>query len=196
MKSNEPLNTGDTPKAESSKREIVLSYVIPIAAAVVVALLMRAFVIEPYRVPTGSMLDTIQLDDMIWAEKVSYRTHGPQQGDVVTFLNPADKDVTLVKRVIATGGQTVDLQDGKVVVDGVALDEPYTNDRPSYPLDTYYKGTGKITYPYTVPEGSVWVMGDNRTNSRDSRYFGAVPLSDVTGRAMFVLWPLSDAHWL
>ena len=90
----------------------------------------------------------------------------------------------LIKRVIATGGQTVDLRDGVVYVDGVPLDEPYTQGKPSNDLNS------GITYPYTVPEGHVWVMGDNRTNSADSRAFGAIPLESVTGHAVLRYWPL------
>ena len=90
----------------------------------------------------------------------------------------------LIKRVIATGGQTVDLRDGAVYVDGVRLDEPYTQGKPSNDLNS------GIQYPYVVPEGYVWVMGDNRTNSADSRAFGAVNMEDITGRAVFRYWPL------
>ena len=87
------------------------------------------------------------------------------------------------------GGQTVDLVDGVVYVDGEPLDESaYTGGKPSYPLD----GPAQIQYPYTVPEGCIWCMGDNRTNSSDSRYFGAVPVSSVTGRAFFTYWPISS----
>jgi signal peptidase I len=96
----------------------------------------------------------------------------------------------LIKRIIATGGQTVDLIDGKVYVDGVALNEPYTDGLPSYPLSNAPGIT--ITYPYTVPEGEVWVMGDNRTNSQDSRYFGSVPVDSITGKAVFRYWPLTS----
>lgn len=88
------------------------------------------------------------------------------------------------------GGQTVDLRDGRVYVDGVLQDEPYTRGEPSYPLTPYYGLT--IDYPYTVPEGGLWVMGDNRTNSQDSRYFGAIKESSVTGKAIFIYWPLTD----
>lgn len=189
----------EEPGAPRGLKESVLvavDFLWPFAAAIVLALLLRAFVIEPFTVPTGSMLDTIQLDDTIWVEKVSYWSGGPKQGQVVTFDNPEEKGVTLVKRVIATEGQTVDLVDGAVVVDGVALDEPYTLGKPSYPLSSQLAGIDPITYPLQVPEGHVWVMGDNRTNSRDSRFFGPVPVKDVFGHAMFVLWPLSDAHWL
>jgi signal peptidase I len=96
----------------------------------------------------------------------------------------------LIKRVIATGGQTVDLRDGRVYVDDVLQNEPYTHGEPSLALRSYL--FEEITYPYTVPPGGLWVMGDNRTNSQDSRYFGAIPESSVTGKALFIYWPLTD----
>ena len=173
----------------------VIEMVITVAVALAVALLLRTFVFEVYEVPTGSMLETIQEGDRLVGEKVTYRYSEPKQGDIVTFSNPDGSDTTLIKRVIATGGQTVNLVDGVVYVDGVALDEPYTLGKASYPLD--YSLTGvTMSYPYTVPEGSVWVMGDNRTNSLDSRYFGAVSVDDITSRAVFIFWPFSDAQSL
>ena len=173
----------------------VIEMVITVAVALAVALLLRTFVFEVYEVPTGSMLETIQEGDRLVGEKVTYRYSEPKQGDIVTFSNPDGSDTTLIKRVIATGGQTVNLVDGVVYVDGVALDEPYTLGKASYPLD--YSLTGvSVSFPYTVPEGSVWVMGDNRTNSLDSRYFGAVSVDDITSRAVFIFWPFSDAQSL
>ena len=86
------------------------------------------------------------------------------------------------------GGQTVDLIEGVVYVDGVALDEPYTQGEPTAPLKT---ASGvDILYPYTVPEGEIWVMGDNRMNSADSRYFGSIDEESVSGRAVAIYWPL------
>ena len=134
------------------------------------------------------MEETIQVGDMLFSEKISYYVGEPAYGDIVTFADPEIPSRTLIKRVIATGGQTVDLVDGNVVVDGKVLVEPYTDGKPSYPLTPAY-GTSLI-YPYTVPEGYLWVMGDNRTNSQDSRYFGAVDSKSVTGKAFFVYWPL------
>lgn len=163
-----------------------------IFAACVVALLLRAFVIESYEVPSGSMLDTIQIGNRLIGEKVSYRFREPAQGEIVTFWRDDDRggrDI-LVKRVIAVGGQTVDLKDGTVYVDGVALDEPYTEGKPSLPLDDDYQ------FPYTVPAGHLWVMGDNRTNSSDSRAFGPVSVEDVTSHIVIVFWPFSDFRTL
>ena len=129
--------------------------------------------------------------DMVFSEKVTYYMRQPERGDIVTFTDPEVPTRTLIKRVIATGGQTVDLVNGEVVVDGAALDEPYTKGKPSYPLSRTAVNAD-ISYPYKVPEGSVWVMGDNRTESQDSRYFGAVPVDTISGRASLVYWPLSS----
>lgn len=166
----------------------LLSILGTIALFVVISWGLRTFVLQPYEIPSGSMEETIQVGDMLFSEKISYYVGEPSYGDIVTFADPEIPSRTLIKRVIATGGQTVDLQDGHVVVDGKTLVEPYTDGKPSYPLTPAY-GTS-LVYPYTVPEGYLWVMGDNRTNSQDSRYFGAVDSKSVTGKAFFVYWPL------
>ena len=159
-----------------------------LAMAVAVGLLVKTFVATPYVVPTGSMRDTIVEGDTLLGERVSLYFGDPEAGDIVTFDSPLDGE-TLIKRVIAVGGQTVDLVDGSVYVDGEKLDEPYTEGKPSYSLSDL-PGSAGIEYPYEVPEGCVWVMGDNRTDSKDSRYFGAVSVDDVTSRALFIYWPL------
>ena len=168
----------------------IISIVIMIVAVLVLSVALRTFVFQPYQVPSSSMETTIMTDDMLFSEKVSYYFRQPEQGDIVTFDDPIVPSRTLVKRVIAVGGQTVNLVDGKVVVDGIELDEPYTNGKESYPLSSQASGV-TVKFPYTVPEGYIWVMGDNRTNSQDSRYFGAIPVSSVTGHAALIYWPLN-----
>ncbi|WP_346696083.1 signal peptidase I [Thermophilibacter mediterraneus] len=164
-------------------------FAICLVVAIAAGLAVRAFVAMPYVVPTGSMRDTIVEGDMLIGEKVTLAFDDPGQGDIVTFESPIDGE-TLIKRVIAVGGQTVDLVDGAVYVDGEPLDEPYVDGRPSYSLSDL-AGSAQISYPYVVPEGTVWVMGDNRTDSKDSRYFGPVSLDAVTSKALFIYWPLS-----
>lgn len=182
--------------SEHSKVLELFEYLVIVAVAVAIAFFIRTFVAEVYEVPTGSMLNTIQLGDRLVGEKLTYRFGGtPQVGDVVTFTSPQNPDTLLVKRVIATAGQTVDLRDGAVYVDGQLMDEPYTEGKPTYSLADR---TGAVIqkYPYTVPEGHIFVMGDNRTNSLDSRYFGAVSVSTVTSKAMFIFWPFDHARGL
>ena len=180
--------------AETSKTSwprFILSVVVMVGVVVLITIGLRMFAYSPFEIPTGSMEDTIMPGDMIFSEKVSYYMREPAAGDIVTFEDPEVAGRTLIKRIIATEGQTVDLIDGKVYVSGVALDEPYTSGRESYPLSRTAPDAD-VTYPYTVPEGHVWVMGDNRTASQDSRYFGAIPVSSISGRAAVVYWPISD----
>ena len=176
---------GDALRPPSLARSL-FTYTICIIIAIALAALVRAFLIEPYRIPTGSMLPTIQLNDMVVANKLAFKVGvKPKYKDVVVFKDPTGQYSQLIKRVIAVGGQTVDLRDGSVYVDDQKLDEPYTHGKPSEAL------SANIQFPYKVPEGKIWVMGDNRTNSADSRFFGAIPESSLYGRAWWTYWPLS-----
>lgn len=165
-----------------------LSLVGTIALFVAITWGLRLFVLQPYEIPSGSMEETIQVGDMLFSEKISYYVGEPAYGDIVTFADPEIPSRTLIKRVIATGGQTVDLADGRVLIDGQPIDEPYTGGKPTYPLDPAWNV--ELSYPYVIPHGELWVMGDNRTNSQDSRYFGSVPVESVTGKAVFTYWPV------
>jgi signal peptidase I len=173
----------------------IVEVVVIIAVAVLLTTFLRAFVLDQYEIPTGSMEPTIEVNDRLFAEKVSYRFGLPTAGDIVTFedptgaVSPENQGRVLIKRCIAIEGQTVDLKDGRVVVDGVALDESYTHGKRSEPLETMSGVT--INYPYTIPADSVWVMGDNRTNSLDSRYFGPVSQDKLIGKALFRSLPLN-----
>lgn len=155
---------------------------IMVAIAFLLATAIRTFIVQPYVVPTGSMIPTIELQDRVIANKFIYRFDEPAPGEIVVLDDPTGNVQTLIKRVIATEGQTVNLVDGQVVVDGVVLDEPYTHGLPTLPMT--------LEMPYTIPEDCVWLMGDNRTNSADSRVFGPVSLSEIRGKAIFRYWPI------
>ena len=180
---------------EGGPLRFLLELLVTVAIAVGVAILLRAFVFGVYTVPTGSMLDTIHQGDMLIGEKVTLHWQSPQVGDIVTFEDPRDSSTTLIKRVVAVGGQTIDLRDGKLYVDGVEENEPYTGGKETVSLSDY-AGSAGITYPYTVPDGYIFCMGDNRTNSLDSRYFGPVSVDAVSSKGLFIYWPLSDAQLL
>ena len=177
-------------KPATSLARSILSLVIMVAIVALITVGLRMFVFVPYEIPSGSMEDTIMPGDMVFSEKISYYTRAPQYGDIVTFADPEVAGRTLIKRVIATEGQTVDLVDGRVYVDGLQLDEPYVGGKESYPLSRTAPDV-VVEFPYTVPEGHVWVMGDNRTASQDARYFGAIPISSITGRAAMIYWPVN-----
>jgi signal peptidase I len=181
-----PASTDNEQPKPSTGRQI-LETIVMVAIAFAVAQLVKTYLVQPFVVPSGSMIPTIQEGNRVLAEKTTYRfTRGPEYLDIAVFKNPAGNPPILIKRVIATGGQTVDLREGKVFIDGAPLDEPYTHSLPSLPEDP------TITYPYTVPDDSVWMMGDNRTNSGDSREFGPVKVSEVMGRAVWTYWPPSE----
>lgn len=165
----------------------MVSLAVMVAFVLGLSWLLRTYVFQAYEIPSGSMEETIMTGDMVFAEKVSYYFREPEAGDIVTFADPEIPGRILIKRCIATAGQTVAVDEsGTLYIDGVAQVEPYVNGLPSYPLKS------DISYPYTVPDGYIWVMGDNRTNSQDSRFFGAISVSSVTGRGALVYWTLSD----
>ena len=172
-----------------------IEFAIALAIAFVLTWLVKTFIAQPYEVPSGSMQPTIMIGDRIIAEKLSYAFGSVERGDIVVFKDKTQPGRILVKRVIALAGQTVDLRDGYVVIDGVRLYEPYTHGSSSYVLPTTFNNM-EITYPYTIPEGHLWVMGDNREDSADSRYFGPIEETAVEGRIFMVFWPFSDISLL
>lgn len=169
------------------------SFALPIvlAIAVVAVILVRMYVVEPYIIPSESMDPTIEVGDMVLGEKLSLKSEEPKPGDIVFFKNP-DPDSghgVLVKRVVAVGGQTVDLRYGKVYIDGVEEKGGHAHGM-SMPLEERYLETD-VSFPYTVPEGYIWVMGDNRENSLDSRSFGAIPVDTVYAESWIRYWPFN-----
>ncbi len=156
-----------------------------IALAFLLAQGIKWFIVQPFVIPTGSMIPTIEIGDRVLAEKLTYRfSRAPQYGDIVVFDDPTGQHPQLIKRVIATEGQVVAIKGGKVIVDGKTLDEPYTHGKPTDPPPNQPDGWSTV-----VPAGNVWLMGDNRPNSGDSRFFGPRPVSTVRGRGFWTYWP-------
>lgn len=152
-----------------------------IVPAVIIALLIHAFLAQATRVYGQSMEPNFHTDERLVVEKVSYRLHAPRRGDVVVLQDPSGGPELLIKRVIGLPGERVSIVDGRVFVDGRMLDEPYLN-QPTH-------GNGNS---WTVPPLAVFVMGDNRGASRDSRVFGPVLLEQIVGRAVFRYWPPNE----
>ncbi len=159
--------------------------------AVVLALLIRAEVAEARRVPTPSMVPTVHPGDRLLAEKIIYRFTGPKRGDIIVFRPPFVEQETMLgqflgkeddylKRVIALPGETVQVTDGKVLINGEPLEEPYVAAAPVYEMA-----------PVTVPEGKLFVLGDNRNDSFDSHAWGLLDMDSVYSRAFFRFWPLN-----
>ena len=170
---------------ESSWKQGLLENLQTAAIALVVAFLVRTFVAEPRYIPSDSMLPTLEVGDRIAVEKVSYRFHPPQAGDVVVFQPPQQlqrigygSDQAFIKRVVGQPGQTIAVRNGRVFIDGQPLTEPYISEPPAYQLD-----------PITIPTDCLFVMGDNRNNSNDSHIWGFLPRENVIGRARVRFWP-------
>ncbi len=152
----------------------------------ILAMLIRIFIAEPRYIPSDSMLPTLRQGDRLAIEKVSYKFHPPQHQDIVVFNPPPQlqiqgyhRDQAFIKRVIATSGEIVSVFNGKIYVNDIPIKEDYILESPHYNL-----------YPVKVPEGSIFVMGDNRNNSNDSHIWGFLPTENIIGRAVFRFWPL------
>lgn len=149
--------------------------------ALVIAVLVRSFVVERFIVEGPSMEPTMWTDESLMVLKIAYRFGEPKRGDIVVFQYPYNPQKDYIKRVIAVGGDTIEMRLGRVYVNGQQREEPYVLNPGFYNMN--------VT---TVPEGTVYVMGDNRTNSEDSRMFGPVSLGQLKGKAVFRIWPLKS----
>ena len=167
---------------EVSTLRWIIETVFLLAVALLIAQGIKSFVIQPYVVPSGSMIPAIQINDRILAKKFAYLGNGePERGDVVVLDDPTGQFPMLVKRVIGLPGETVDFIDGAVLIDGQIVVEPYVSGQATLPQ--------LQNMPYIIPSGEVWVMGDNRNDSTDSRSFGSVPAKSVRGKAFWTYWP-------
>ncbi|HEY9638400.1 MAG TPA: signal peptidase I [Coleofasciculaceae cyanobacterium] len=158
-----------------------------LAIALALALLIRTFVAEPRFIPSDSMLPTLEVGDRLVVEKLSYHFRPPTTGEIVVFDPPQQlriqgytKDQAFIKRVIGTPGQTVQIQDGNVYLNGTLLAENYIAEPPAYNME-----------PVQVPDNQLFVMGDNRNNSNDSHVWGFLPQQNIIGHACFRFWPFS-----
>ncbi len=160
----------------------------PLVIAGILALAIRTYVIGPYKIPTGSMRPTLMEGDRIFVDKITYRFRGPERGEIVVFKYPLDLKKDFVKRLVAFGGETVEIRDGNLYVNGKKLDsEPLIQGRYYYNRSDWdYGKEGQLV---TVPEGSLFVLGDNSAHSSDSRNWGFVPEKDLVGRAVVIWWP-------
>lgn len=167
--------------------EEIKDWLVSILIAVILAFFIRYFIVELYMVEGPSMRPTLQNGERLVVNKFIYRFEKPQRGEVIVFKYPRDPSRDFIKRVIAVAGDTIEIKDGRVFVNGQLQNEGYILERTrgSYPLST-------------VPEGHIFVMGDNRNNSEDSRFkdVGFVSLELVKGKAMMVFWPLDHIKTL
>lgn len=161
-------------------REIVET----IALTILIFLAIR-FTIQSYHVEGPSMQPNLHTDEYVVVNKVAYVIHGPERGDVIVFHYPLDTTQDFIKRVIAVPGDTVDINSTQVRVDNVLLNEPYISS-PANP----------VAKSWTVPSNYYFVMGDNRPDSTDSRFWGFVPKDYIVGKAVVVSWPFSNWQFI
>jgi signal peptidase I len=171
---------------------------------------VKTFLVQPFWIPSESMVPSIEVNDRVMVNKLAYQWGEPQRGDVVVFRDPAEPDVEetipeavirsvleavgvrtrgrddLIKRVVGLPGETLEIRDNRVVIEGVPLDEPYLDNGVSMGNEG----------PFTIGQEEVFLMGDNREFSFDSRRFGPIPLDEVIGRAFVIIWPLENVDGL
>jgi len=177
----------------------VIEWAVILMAVLLCTVLLRTYVIQSFYIPSPSMVPTLQVGDRIMVNKLSYDFHSVHRGDIVVFKRPPleEQDFPdLVKRVIGLPGETISTKNGQVYINGKLLKEPWLPPGPqSYtgalPDDQYPQFN--MPGPVKIPAGDYYVMGDNRTDSEDSRFFGPIPGSLIVGRAVAVVWPLSQA---
>lgn len=186
----------------SSQTRNIIEWVVVIGGAIAIALVVRMFILQTFWIPSPSMSPTLVQNDRVLVNKLAYKFHDVNRGDVVVFERPPNEPPSdikdLIKRVVALPGEHVSIMDGKVTVDGKVLDEPYTHGLQtvldSCPI-TYVPGIDTEA-GFEVPEGHVLVLGDNRVNSHDGRCFGPIDEDLIVGRAFFLLWPPAHAGGL
>jgi signal peptidase I len=183
-----PVITDEEPELEERTKPSglrnVAEWVLIAGGALLVAFVIKTFLLQAFYIPSLSMAPTLKVNDRVLVNKLSYDLHDVHRGDLVVFESPPNEGSQtkdLIKRVIGLPGETVESRDGQIFINGQALEEPYLGpDVTTGPLE-------KVT----VPAEHLWVMGDNRPNSRDSRFFGAIPESLVIGRAFVRVWPVT-----
>lgn len=205
---------------KKSRKKQIWETVEAIVIALVLALVIRAFVIQAFKIPSGSMEDTLLVGDHLIVSKFAYGVQVPrpamievfglrvpfletrlyntwgkvERGDVVVFRFPGDRSKDYIKRAIGLSGDTIEIQHRVIYVNGKQIEDPHSVFKNGVGM-----GFDKMDNfgPYTVPQGSIFVMGDNRDRSFDSRYWGSVPLYDVKGKAFIIYWSWDhDEHWI
>ena len=156
--------------------------------AFVLAMIIRTFIVQAFWIPSGSMIPTLEINDRVLVAKFWNWIFEPSRGSLYVFRYPVDKERDFVKRVIAVPGDVVDIQNGVVYVNGSPTEEEYVKNHDRYTLKKSYLFT---EVPFTVPEGKYFMLGDNRGNSQDSRYWGFADISDMRGPVFFRYWPLN-----
>jgi signal peptidase I len=187
----------DPAKEGKTRGRTLLDYALTAVVAVALALAIQAFVVKPYLIPSVSMANTLLPGQRVLVDRLAYHYRSVHRGDIIVFRWPGHEDETpLIKRVVGLPGDRLSLHRGRLYVNGRPLPEGYVKHVGSAPEQTLPAFGGgaleawSLATTYTVPAGHYFVMGDNRTESNDSRYWGTVPRANIIGRAFFIYWPI------
>ncbi len=159
-----------------------------ILIAFLVAFVIRLYVVQAFKIPSGSMRPTLIEGDKLFVNKFIYRFRHPQRGDIIVFKYPQDMKKDFIKRLVAFEDETIEIRDGKLTVDGKILTDPDSFGKIYYYNHDPFGGPNE---KIRVPKDSYYVLGDNSANSTDSRFWGFVPKKNVLGKAIFRWWPLN-----
>jgi len=192
-------SSDNAPRGERSRRAVAPALLV-VVVLVALGLLAPGLVFEHFWVPTPSMAATLAPGDHVLVDRLAYRVRAPQRGDVVVF-HPPGEQVVFIKRVIGVPGDTISLRGGAVYVNGRRLDEPYVGKAAGAlertdPWISDDPASWSLVRPYRIPAGKYFVMGDNRTESDDSRDWGPVPRAAILGEAVATFWPLGHLRLL
>jgi len=189
-----PRHAAPSDDLQHDRVRSLIEWVAVIVGALVVALVVKTFLFQAFYIPSASMEPTLEKGDRVLVNKLSYDLHDVRRGDVVVFELPPDQVASdgikdLIKRVIGLPGDTIETRDGVVYVNDRRLDEPYLPKGTRTGDDQ--NGNNPAIDRQVVPDGTVFVMGDNRSNSHDSRYQdrGPIPIDSIVGRAFILVWP-------
>ena len=207
MGERQRINAG--PGHETRPKGKLREYLEAFAVALLIALCVRTFVIQAFKIPSGSMENTLLIGDHIFVNKFLYGYHipytngrvlqfaSPKRGDIIVFLFPEDPRKDFIKRVIGLPGETLEIRNKVVLINGKPLHEDYTRFADGDAIDGFMRGRDNLP-PLKVPERKYFVMGDNRDRSYDSRFWGFVDEDVIVGKALFIYFSLNwdtDLKW-
>ena len=167
-------------------RYLVKEWVEPIVIAVILALIIRTFVVQAFKIPTGSMRTTLMEGDRILVNKFIYRFAQPRRGDVIVFISPEDKKKDFIKRLVGLPNENIQILNGAIMVNNNPVEEGSVLKKQKYYNRGDFGEEGQIV---TVPPDAYYVLGDNSISSRDSRYWGFMPKKYLLGKAFLIYWP-------
>ena len=165
------------------------SIIFTIIISVVIALSIRTFVVQAFKIPSGAMLETIQIGDHLLVNKLIYKFKPPERGDIIVFKYPVDPNKDFIKRIVGVGGDSIEIKDKEVYINNMLIEERYVIHGDSRMLSSDISPRDNFG-PVTIPNNSYFVMGDNRDNSLDSRFWGFVDSKYIKGKAFIIYWSL------